>query len=240
MRRVVLCVAVMLIGWGRSEAAIIGVSIPVGSQRDICRPVIDDVWSVSAPPYPLNVDLGIGVLINPDESFVPMVAGNFAFHEHDFPGESRIMLADYIPDPTRAVVTYTFDSPTIVDQLEINQHTNGISKVEGFVGDSVGSLFSIGSIFGPANDVTGPNSFIETQSYVFDFDNGLAGTVFQFVIRKSSHPTGYAAYRAFPRNADGVRYAPAVAPIPEPSSLAIWSLIGLSFAGAGWWRRRKA
>lgn len=27
--------------------------------------------------------------------------------------------------------------------------------------------------------------------------------------------------------------------LPEPASLAIWSLIGLSFAGAGWWRRRR-
>jgi hypothetical protein len=26
---------------------------------------------------------------------------------------------------------------------------------------------------------------------------------------------------------------------PEPSTLAIWSLIGLCWAGAGWWRRRR-
>ena len=30
------------------------------------------------------------------------------------------------------------------------------------------------------------------------------------------------------------------APIPEPSSLIVWSLIGLTFAGTGWRRRRKA
>jgi hypothetical protein len=29
-------------------------------------------------------------------------------------------------------------------------------------------------------------------------------------------------------------------PIPEPGSIAIWSLIGLSFVGAGVWRRRRA
>lgn len=28
--------------------------------------------------------------------------------------------------------------------------------------------------------------------------------------------------------------------VPEPSSLAVWSLVGLSFLGIGWWRRRKA
>ena len=54
MKRLAMCaaLAIALVGVRRSEAAIIGASIPVGSQRDICRPVIDDVWSVSAPPYP--------------------------------------------------------------------------------------------------------------------------------------------------------------------------------------------
>jgi len=28
-------------------------------------------------------------------------------------------------------------------------------------------------------------------------------------------------------------------PVPEPSSLVIWSLIGLAFVGSGWYRRRK-
>jgi hypothetical protein len=240
MKRLALYVALVAFGVGQVEAAVIvGVSIPIDSQNDICRPVVDNVWSVGAPPYPLNVTLGIGNLINPDESFLPMVAEHFSMHEHNFAGQTPIMFADHIPDPTRAVVTYTFDSPTIVDQLEISQHTNGISRVEGFVGDSVDSLTSIGSIFGPAGDVTGPFYFIETQSYVFDFNNGLAaGKIFQFVIQKTSHATGYAAYRAFPRNADGVRYA--AAPVPEPSSLIVWSLIGLSFVGIGWSRRRKA
>ena len=31
-----------------------------------------------------------------------------------------------------------------------------------------------------------------------------------------------------------------VAPIPEPSTLAIWSLLGLCGVGIGWYRRRKA
>ena len=31
-----------------------------------------------------------------------------------------------------------------------------------------------------------------------------------------------------------------LAEVPEPSSLIVWFLIGLSFAGIGWWRRRKA
>ena len=198
----------MAVNVGQTEAAVIvGVSIPVGSQSDLCRPKIDGVWSVRVPPRPLNVTRGIGHLINPDESFAPMVVESFLFHEHDFKGQPRVMLAPHTPNPARAVVTYTFDSPAIVDQLEIVQHTNGITKVEGFVGDSVDSLTSIGSVFGPDGDVTGESRFAELQSYVFDFDNEMAGKIFQFVIRKCSGSTGYSAYRAFPRNADGVRYA---------------------------------
>lgn len=240
MRRLIVGLVLVLLPLVvRLEAStIIGVSIPNDSQNDVCHPKVDDVWDVSAPPYPLNVNSGIGYLVNPDESFAPMIAENFSMHEHDFAGQPRIMLADHTPDPARAVVTYTFDSPTIVDQLEIIQHTNGLSKIEGFVGDSVNSLSSIGSVFGPDGDVTGAFYFTEKQSYVFDFNNGLAaGKIFQFVILKISHPTGYAAYRAFPRNADGVRYAAAV---PEPSSLLIWSLIGLSFGGIGRWQKTRA
>jgi hypothetical protein len=57
-------------------------------------------------------------------------------------------------------------SLTVVDQIEIIQHQNGITKIEAFVGDSVGSLTSIGSIFGPDGDVTGSSVFTETQSSV--------------------------------------------------------------------------
>ena len=175
--------------------------------NDLSYPVRDNVWSVTAPPYPLNVNLGIGYAINPD---VPIPYELFVFHDHDdLAGQPPVMLAPHIPDPERAVVTYTFNEPTVVDQLEIIQHQNGITQVEGFVGNSLDSLTSMGSIFGPDGDVMAPSYFDETQSYVFDFDNTTAGSIFQFVIRKTSFSEGYAAYRAFPRNTDSVRYSAA-------------------------------
>ncbi len=240
MRRLILCVAVLVCAVGQAEAsAIIGVSIPVNSQNDLCRPVLDDVWSVGTLSQPMDVNLGIGNLINPDESFVPMVVESFSMHEHNFDGQPDILIAPHTPDPTRAVVTYTFDSPTVVDQLEIIQHTNGITRVEGFVGESVDSLTSIGSIFGPDGDATGAFHFAETQSYVFDFNNATAGSIFQFVIRKTSIDVGYAAYRAFPLDSDGARYAAAAGEVPEPSTLIIWSLLGATFLAVGYFKKRR-
>ena len=40
--------------------------------------------------------------------------------------------------------------------------------------------------------------------------------------------------------ASGDNHNLALTSVPEPSSIIIWSLIGLTFAGIGWWRRRKA
>ena len=36
-----------------------------------------------------------------------------------------------------------------------------------------------------------------------------------------------------------VRSGVVVAEVPEPTSLIVWSLLGLTISGAGWWRRRK-
>ena len=43
----------------------------------------------------------------------------------------------------------------------------------------------------------------------------------------------------YPMMAD-FQYGIAAAIVPEPASCVVWSLIGLSCIGAGWWRRRKA
>ena len=167
-------------------ANIVGVSIPVDSMDGFCHSTIDGVWSVSAPPFPLNINSGIGFLINPGFSLDP---ADFTLHDH-------VYVATHMPDPNRAVVTYQFDEAVVVDKIEVVQHRNGISQIEGFVGDSLGSLTSIGAVFGPSGDTTFP--FYEGQRYVFDFDNARAGQFFQFVIRKTTLHDGYAMYRAYP------------------------------------------
>jgi len=211
MKRIVCCAACVLLAvcLPVSAARIVSVSIPVGSMDGGCYPLDDGVWSVSAPPYPLATDDGIGFILN------PTVAGKFSLHDHHY-------VASHVPDPNRAVVTYEFDGPAAVDQIEVRQHGNGITRIEGFVGDSLGSLTSVGSIFGPKGDVTGSGVFVEHQEYVFDFDNAQQGKFFQMVIRKTSLSNGYASYQVFPRDSDGVRFDP----IPEPTALALLALGG--------------
>ena len=122
-----------------SAQRIQSVSVPVGSMDATSHPLDDNAWTVSAPPFPFDVQKGIGVLVNP--LYLPG-SDNFALHDHQY-------LEAHVPDPTRAVVTFVFDQPVAVKRLELIQHANGITQIEGFVGDSVESLTSIGTVFGP-------------------------------------------------------------------------------------------
>ena len=80
--------------------------------------------------------------------------------------------AEYVPNPTRAVVTYQFYAPAVVDQVRVMEHANGIRAIEGFVGDSLGSLVSIGTV-----DI-GEGSYTELAMFTFDFNNATAGRYF--------------------------------------------------------------
>lgn len=208
---------------GAQAALINEISIPVGSQDAASFPVWHGVYSVSAP---IDTSLGIGNILNPG----PFAANAFTLHDH-------VYVSPYVPDPARAVVTYVFDFPVTVSELEVVQHANGITQVEGFVGNSLGSLSSIGSVFGPDGDVSGYGYFAEGQDYVFDFNNTTAGTVFQFVVRKTNVGNGWANYRAFPRGEHGVRFEPQTRAVPEPQEWVLLSGVGL--LGFAVWRRHN-
>lgn len=192
-------------------AQIISVSVPDGSQDPVCHPHDDAVWFVScAPGDPLDIETGIGFLVN----FAVMLGPeDFGLHEHQYVGSN-------VPDPNVAIVTYEFDVPVIVKQLEVVQHRNGLTEIEGFVGDSLGSMTSIGSVFGPYGDVTGTDLFAEGEVHPFVFAAPPAGKYFQLVIRKTSLSDGYAAYRVFPCDPSGQRYSS----ICEPTTLAVLAL----------------
>ena len=194
------------IDWAQG-AQIVGLGIPTDSMDAGCHPVTDDVWDIQGPP--VNINLGIGYLINP--SFSPTPA-DFTLHDH-------VYGTPYVPDPTRAIVTYTFDQPVYVQGIEIIQHSNGITQIEGRAGDSLATFSSLGAVFGPRGDITGSNVIPEGESNYFDFGNStVGGTYFQFVVRKTSKNDGWASYRAFP---DFI-------PVPEPLSMAVMAFGALA------------
>ncbi|MBL7218994.1 MAG: PEP-CTERM sorting domain-containing protein [Phycisphaerae bacterium] len=202
----VVLVVIAVSSFSTQAAVITGISIPVNSMDQGCYARNDGLWSVAVPPYPLNTNTGIGRIINPASTSV------FSLHDH-------VYSTSYVPDPTRAVVTYKFNQSAVVDQVEIIQHRNGITRIQGFVGDSLGSLVSIGAIFGPNGDVTGVNTFSEGQSYLFDFNNTMGGRYFQMIVLKTSLSNGYATYQVVPRDANSVAFEPALT--PEPASLVV-------------------
>jgi len=200
-----------------ASAAIIGVSIPVGSQNPLCRPSYDNIWSITNLPFPPASQAGIGIIVSPT-SFSYDDNQDFALHQNDAIQPSPLYIASNVPDPATVTVTYTFDRPETISGVEIIQHANGITKVEGFLGNSTNSLVSLGSVFGPSGDITsGTNgTFVapDGTSQVFNFGNtNLSGTVFQLVIRKTSYPTAFATHRIYPLGTDATRICTASGPL---------------------------
>lgn len=167
---------------------VVGVSIPQNSMNLWCWPLIHQVWSVYAPPGSALPDTsGIGFLVN--QSY-PLNFEEYSLHDNGTYGNQT-------PDPNRAVITWEFSTPQAIDQVEVVQHSNGVTQLEAFVGDDLNNLASVGEVSSP--------QVSEFQSSIFDFNNALAGRYLRVIIRRTWHVSAYASYRMFPRNAAGQR-----------------------------------
>ncbi len=69
-------------------------------------------------------------------------------------------------------------------------------------------------------------------------DQGLNGTFYVNINSDLPFDSVVATSTNFAFEFDNVAYS--ANQVPEPASLIVWSVLGLSVAGAGWWRRRKA
>lgn len=180
------------------------------------HPYDEQVFSVSATPTsPLDNESGIGWIINPNYTVYTGFdrQREFCLHIDSYSGRPGY-LSPYHPDPTMAVVTYEFDEPTIVNEVEIYQHQYGVSEIQGYIGDSLGSLTLIEPVFSSAGN-KGP----ENDSTLFEFNNSQPGLFFQLVVSKTDLDYAFGLNRAFLYDSDG-----AIIPIPEPASLCLLSL----------------
>ncbi len=164
-------------------ATLTRLSIPVNSMDAQCEPRNSGVWSVTGNPVLNNI--GIGWLVNP----APTASG-WVLHDHQY-------VQSYIPDPTRAIITFRFDEPVFVNSLTVIQHRNGLTKLEGFSGQDLSAMTSVGNVFGEKGDVTGGDAFLEFEPNKFVFNGTTSGRYFQVIIRKTSLIDGYASYRMY-------------------------------------------
>jgi Ca2+-binding RTX toxin-like protein len=186
---------------------LVGVSVPVGSSDAGDHPLNDNVWSVSGTP--INDQLGIGYLVNPD--YAADVSSNvFSLHDHVYVGP-------YEPDPSRAVITFQFDTPVNIQDLLVVEHANGVTELEAFAGNSLDSLVNVGSVFGSAGDRTGFfTAFTEGEVNNFHFaGNNVYGTYFQVVVEKTAYDAGWAVYRMIPTGSVSSTYSVAVSNVVE-------------------------
>jgi len=146
----------------------------------------NNIWeSVNYRDGTLDTSIGIGTIVGRSTS-------TFALHDHHYATLN-------IPDPYRAKIIYEFDTPVTVDRILVTQHQNGITRVEGFAGDELNGMRSVGVTWGPKGDVIGESKLTERQDEIFNpFPTPSAGRFFQVVILKSSLPNGYALYRLIP------------------------------------------
>lgn len=161
------------------------ISVPPNS-TDGSQASADGVWSVSAP---VDDTIGIGYIINPIEG-----NSQFTLHDHHY-------IAPNVPNPSHAVVTFEFTDPKIINTIDVVEHSNGVTRLHAYVGDSLSDMTDIGAVFGSLGDITGAWLMNEGQHNIFHFDNTLAGTFLQVVIEKTSLVDGYALYRMYPAEA---------------------------------------
>lgn len=183
LSRLLLLTAGLTVSGFSAAATLTRLSIPVNSMDAQCEPRNSGVWSVTGTPAPNNI--GIGWLVNP----VPSASG-WVLHDHQY-------IQDYVPDPTRAVVTFRFDEPVYVNSLTVIQHRNGLTKLEGFSGLDLATMTSVGNVFSERGDITGGDVFTEYEPSQFTFNRNMSGRYFQVIVRKTSLINGYASYRMY-------------------------------------------
>jgi hypothetical protein len=192
---------------------IVSVQCPANSCDAPCWPANQNTWQVTFP-FSDPSRIGIGYIVEPSPFAKSWNPSDFAFHDHQYPSSQ-------VPNPNRAQITFEFDTAVSVGQLWVIQHANGIIKIDGLVGSTLGNLAKFGSATSLLGDV-GPTSglFRDGAPDLFRFSSSGTGRIFRFVITKTPLANGFAVYRAYPRDASGneIHIVPPPVPPVSPAS----------------------
>ena len=115
-----------------------------------------------------------------------------------------------------------------LELLVASSGTNSVKRFDGlsgiFVDDFVAS--NSGGLSSPRGMVFGPDGNLYVTGYLSNAVHRYDGSTGIFIDRFAEM-----------RRPFYMTFTPV---IPEPSTFAIWSLLGLSCIGVGWWRKRRA
>ena len=104
------------------------------------------------------------------------------------------------------MITFQFDTPTVVNELDVIEHVNGVTILHAYAGNSLDSMTDIGSSVGSLGDLTGVNQMYNGQLNEFEFSNTISGTYFQVVVEKASFAGGFAFFRMYPEGYVSVQF----------------------------------
>lgn len=185
-----------------THARLASVAVPENSQNGTGnRPLTERLWMAR---FPAGASRGIGWLVS---SNLPSVVAGSSANASEFTlhvtGSYR---APNIPDPAKASLTFEFDRPAAVRELEIIEHSNGIAELEVRVSDAVTELEQAATSLGRHTGSLGPGPFKEFATNHFQISGGLVPRKFlRVIVTRTPHASAFAAYRIFPRAWNGER-----------------------------------
>ena len=134
-------------------------------------------------------------------------------------------------------IDFDFGAPTLLAEVEYTDRTSSAVPQGSGGGGSADNvqlfdlIFSMDGIFGNADDTTvryQSPEFAETQLLSINNGDGIVAQFLRFdVVQTPGANPGAGEFQFFGTV------------VPEPTSIAIWSLIGLGLAGFGWRRIRR-
>lgn len=186
----------------RFDARLASVSVPAHSQNGTAnRALAEQLWTAR---FPAQSRRGIGWLVSTDlparSAGVSANASEFALHV------TGGYQAPHVPHPATAAVTFEFDRPASIREVEIIEHSNGIGEIEVRTADSLADLEEASTSLGIFIGSLGAGPFREFETNRFQILGGLTPRKYlRLTVTRTPLAHAFAAYRIFPRAWNGER-----------------------------------